>query len=57
MQMSEPKASKWKDSLLKSSLPLEHIVSEGIERQSFYVAGEYVYQKPNENNILTEFLC
>jgi len=53
--VTQNQSSKWKDFLLKSSLPLEHIVSEELERQSFYVVGEYAYQKANENSIQTEF--
>jgi hypothetical protein len=46
---------KWKDSLLKSSLPLEQLVTEKLVSQGFWVAGEYPYIRPNEQNISTEF--
>ncbi len=46
---------KWKDYLLRSSLPLEQIVAEKLEKHGFYIAGEYAYTRPNESDIETEF--
>lgn len=47
--------SKWKDYLLKSGLPLEHIVSEGLGRRGFAIDGEYRYTRLNEKEIPTDF--
>lgn len=47
--------SKWKDSLLKSSLPLELLVAEKIARTGFDVNSEYSYIRTNEQGIETEF--
>ncbi len=47
--------NRWKDNLLKSSLPLEQLVSEKLENKNLYIAGEYSYIKPNEQDINTEF--
>jgi hypothetical protein len=46
---------RWKDDLLKSSLPLEHLVAEKLERKNLLIAGEYPYIRPNGQNIETEF--
>lgn len=54
-QMSGSKSGKWKDALLKTSLPIEQIVAEKVSAKKFYVAGEYRYIRPNEHNIQTEF--
>ena len=48
-------SKKWKDSLLKSSLPLELLVAEALHKNDFYVCGEYDYIRPNENGVNTEF--
>jgi hypothetical protein len=45
----------WKENLLKSSLPLEQLVAEQLERSGFHVAGEFPYVRPNEQGIKTEF--
>ncbi len=45
----------WKEYLLKSSLPLEQIVTEKVEDKAFYVHGEYPYIRPNEKEDETEF--
>ena len=55
--MSQQKSNndRWKDYLLKSSLPLEQIVSEKLEQNGWHIWGEYSYFRPNEQNIDTEF--
>jgi hypothetical protein len=54
--MSEkPFNNGWKENLLKSSLPLEQLVAEQLERSKFQVAGEFPYIRPNEQGIKTEF--
>lgn len=45
----------WKDFLLRSSLPLEHLIAQKLSKLGIYVAGEYTYLRPNENGIGTEF--
>ena len=47
--------TKWKDHLLKSSLPFEHIVAEALAKQKWYVDGQYSYARKNENGLHTEF--
>jgi len=47
--------SNWKENLLKSSLPLEQLVAEELEKKNFYIAGEYSYTRQNEHEIDTEF--
>jgi hypothetical protein len=47
--------NRWKDSLLKSSLPLEHVVSEQLESDGWEVWGQYSYSRRNESGIDTEF--
>lgn len=47
--------AKLKQQLLKSSLPLEHIVTQRMEESHFEVVGEYAYRKPNEFDKDTEF--
>lgn len=46
---------RWKDDLLKSSLPLEHLVAEKLGRKNLLIAGEYPYIRPNGQNVETEF--
>lgn len=46
---------KWKDHLLKSSLPLQQLVSEKLEKHELYVTGEYTYSRSNERDVETEF--
>jgi len=48
-------SDKWKDHLLKSSLPLEQLVAEKLIKKNLQIAGEYPYIRPNEQNINTEF--
>lgn len=48
-------SSKWKDYLLKSSLPLELRVAEAMGRSGFWVGGEYPYVRRNEEGRETEF--
>jgi hypothetical protein len=50
--MSEkPSNDGWKENLLKSSLPLEQLVAEQLERSKFQVAGVFLYIRPNEQGI------
>lgn len=53
--MSSEKNNRWKDYLLRSSLPLEQIVAEKLERSAFHVGGEYPYTRLNEHGVETEF--
>jgi hypothetical protein len=53
--MADKQNPKWKDNLLKSSLPLEQIVWEKIEAHDFTVFGEFAYNRPNEQGVDTEF--
>lgn len=39
----------------KSGLPLEHLVSEKLEAQEFYICGEYRYTMPGAKESPTEF--
>lgn len=54
---SSSNSNKWKgkDALLRSSLPLEHLVAQKLSRLGVYVGGEFTYLRPNENGISTEF--
>src|SRR5437773_1986873 len=54
-QANDKKEKDWKDALLKSSLPLEQLVSETLESNGFTIGGEYSYVRPNEHNARTEF--
>ena len=45
---------KNKNHLLKSGLPLEHLVSEMLSEHGLYVSGEYSYMRTNEAGIETE---
>lgn len=47
--------SKWKDYLLKSSLPLEHAVAELLATCEWNVWGQYSYARKNENGLRTDF--
>lgn len=53
--MATHPATKWKDHLLKTSLPLEHIVAQLLEKSEFEIAGEYAYNRPNEHDQETQF--
>lgn len=47
--------AKWKDSLLKSSLPLEHLVAAQLAELDWYVWGQYSYSRLNESGVSTDF--
>lgn len=47
--------AKWKDLLLKSSLPLEHVVAATLARLQWYVEGQYTYARTNEAGLSTDF--
>lgn len=47
--------NKWKNALLKSSLPLEYIIANRLNKLGVYIAGEFSYLRTNENGIKTEF--
>lgn len=53
--MTKKTDNKWKDALLKTSLPLEYLVAEQLHNLNCGIQGEYHYLRPNEQNILTEF--
>lgn len=53
--MAKQQDRVWKDALLKSSLPLEHLIAQKLLRQKFMVWGEYSYVRQNEENLDTEF--
>jgi hypothetical protein len=46
---------QWKDHLLKSSLPFEHLVAEVLEKNKWYVNGQYTYSRLNETGKHTDF--
>jgi hypothetical protein len=52
---AQKESSKWKDYLLKSGLPLEHLVSEKLEAKEFYICGEYRYTRRGERGSPTDF--
>ncbi len=47
--------STWKKPLLKSGLPLEHVVTTELSKKDFWVSGEFPYIRGNEQGIDTEF--
>lgn len=47
--------SKWKDQLLKTSLPLELQVAELLGEMEFWVGGEYSYLRHNQDGVESEF--
>jgi hypothetical protein len=53
--MAAKSNKKWKDSLLKTSLPLEYLVAEKLSELKYGIQGEYHYLRPNEQGIPTEF--
>jgi len=53
--MNKRANKKWKDALLKTSLPLEYLVTEQLSDLRFGIQGEYHYLRPNEQGIPTEF--
>lgn len=53
--MTDKPKYKWKNSLLKTSLPLEYLTTEKLSELKYGIQGEYRYLRPNEQGILTEF--
>jgi hypothetical protein len=53
--MTQKSDKKWKDSLLKTGLPLEYLVAEKLSELKYGIQGEYRYLRPNEQGIPTEF--
>jgi hypothetical protein len=53
--MSAKTNSKWKDALLKTSLPLEYLVAEKLGKKKFDVFGEFSFSRKNEQGLDTEF--
>lgn len=53
--MKKQANKKWKDALLKTSLPLEYLVAELLSDFRFGIHGEYHYLRPNEQGVPTEF--
>lgn len=53
--MSAKSNSKWKDALLKTSLPLEYLVAQKLDKKKFEVYGEYSFSRKNEQGLDTEF--
>lgn len=53
--MKKQESKKWKDALLRTSLPLEYLVAELLSASGFGIHGEYHYLRPNENGVPTEF--
>lgn len=47
--------TKWKEWLLKSSLPLEHLVAEKLAKLGWNVWGQYSYSRLNESGVSTDF--
>ena len=46
---------KWKDGLLKTSLPLEYVVARELNDMGFGIQGEFHYLRPDESGITKEF--
>ena len=55
MSILSKEYGKWKDFLLKSSLPLEQVVAEKLSSCGFHIAGEFAYLRNNEQNNFVEF--
>ncbi|MCF8057566.1 MAG: hypothetical protein K9K37_13140 [Desulfocapsa sp.] len=53
--MTNKSKKKWKDSLLKTSLPLEYLVAEKLSELKYGIQGEYHYLRYNEQGVPTEF--
>lgn len=53
--MAEKKDKSWKDALLKTSMPLEYLVTEKLNKLKFGIQGEFHYLRPNEQEVVTEF--
>lgn len=52
MQNTDPKdKSKLKESLMRSGLPLEHCVTEILDRKRLTIHGEYIYARQNEGGV------
>lgn len=47
--------TKWKDALLKTSLPLEYLIGKILVKNKLMVWGEYCFTRKNEENVDTEF--
>ena len=48
---TSPKSGKWKDALLKSSLPLEYLVADKMRAKRCGIMGEYSYLRKNEQGL------
>lgn len=48
-------SKKWKEYLLKSSLPMEQNVAEIVNSHGLHVRGEFPYTRINENKVPVEF--
>jgi len=53
--LNDIRTLKWKDALLRSSLPLEYLVGKNLVRSDLMVWGEYSFNRRNEESIDTEF--
>lgn len=53
--MTDKSDRKWKDAMLKTSMPLEYLVAEQLSNLKCGIQGEYHYLRANEQDILTEF--
>src|ERR1044072_4720315 len=53
--MSARNTKKWKDALLKTSLPLEYLIANKLRKREYLVWGEYSFIRKSEQNIDTEF--
>ena len=51
---NKKRGKDWKDILLKSSLPLEHLVSTLLEKHNIDSYGEFSYMRKNEKGYLSE---
>lgn len=48
-------SAKWKDALLRTSLPLEYLVGKNLVKNDLILSGEYSFNRRNEESIDTEF--
>lgn len=55
MSKKTNKNKNWKDALLRSSLPLEYLISEILHKLDYNILGEYPYIRLNEKGVETEF--
>jgi hypothetical protein len=53
--MHDMSEKKWKDALLKSSLPLEHAVAAQLARLKWLVWGQFSYARNNESGTTVDF--